>query len=333
MRSTAATDIAPWDTVDTVVEMRSVVKYFEQVRPKGLFRRERSRVYALNDVSFSLKRGDFVAYAGPNGAGKSTTFRLLSGMLMPQQGEVCAFGSDPAINRIPMMRKTGILFGNRTELWYDHPVRTSFEWKKEVWDIEARTYNENLELLTPLLGLDQFWNTFARELSLGQRMRADLALAFLHSPELVLLDEPTLGLDVLAKRQMIEFLKLINAERGVTILVTSHDMDDLVDMARRIVLINHGKLAFDGDLAGLTALTGDRRILRLTRPGSAPVICGASHVLTEGDRHTYEYDGGEKSDRIFAELSKIDGAQDVELGRAPIESVIAEIYRKWQVNV
>lgn len=329
MRSTAATDTAPWDTV---VEMRNVVKYFEQVRPKGLFRREKVRMYALDGVSFSLKRGDFVAYAGPNGAGKSTTFRLLSGMLRPQQGEVCAFGSDPAKNRIPMMRRTGILFGNRTELWFDHPVRTSFEWKKEVWNIDTRTYNDNLEMLTPLLGLDQFWNTFARELSLGQRMRADLALTFLHSPELVLLDEPTLGLDVLAKRQMIEFLKRINAERGVTIMVTSHDMDDLVDMARRIVLINRGKLAFDGDLAGLTALTGDRRTLRLTRPGSAPAICGASHVLTEGDRHTYEYDGGEEPGRIFAELAVIDGVRDVELGRAPIESVIAALYQKWQAN-
>ncbi|MDO4356895.1 MAG: ATP-binding cassette domain-containing protein, partial [Clostridia bacterium] len=216
---------------DAVVQIDHVIKYFDQNRPISLWKRERTRIYALNDVSFALQPGEFVAYAGPNGAGKSTTFKLLSGMLKPQQGDVRMFGQDPCARRIAVMRRTGVLFGNRSELWWDHPVRASFEWKKEVWNVDDATYRKNVDMLRELLDLGSLWNTFARELSLGQRMRANLALTLLHSPELVLLDEPTLGLDVLAKRQMIDFLKQINREQGVTLLVTSHDMDDLTEMA------------------------------------------------------------------------------------------------------
>ena len=133
--------------MNPVVEMENVVKYYDQKRPVGLFRRETHRVYALNGVSFSLEKGDLCAYAGPNGAGKSTTFKLLSGMLSPQEGKVSAFGANPAEHRIAMMQKTGVLFGNRSELWWDHPVRTSFLWKKQVWGIDDRAYAENLGFL------------------------------------------------------------------------------------------------------------------------------------------------------------------------------------------
>ena len=202
MKSTAATAIRKWDSV---TEVAHATKYFDQKRTISLLKRETKRVYALNDVSFTLRKGEFVAYAGPNGAGKSTTFKLLCGMLRPQSGQVRLFGLDPAEKRIPVMRRTGVLFGNRSELWWDHPVRASFEWKKAVWDIDEKTYARTCGELRELLALDDLWNSFARELSLGQRMRANLALTLLHAPELVLLVEPTLGLDVLAKRQMIDF--------------------------------------------------------------------------------------------------------------------------------
>ena len=315
---------------DVIVRLDHVTKYFDQKRPVSLFRREKSRVYALNDVSFTLKRGDFAAYAGPNGAGKSTTFKLLSGMLRAQEGGVSVFGLDPGAKRIPVMRRTGVLFGNRSELWWDHPVRGSFEWKKTVWEIEDSVYRENVAMLTELLGLDELWNTFARELSLGQRMRANLALTLLHSPELVLLDEPTLGLDVLAKRQMIEFLKTVNRERGVTLLVTSHDMDDLTEMARRLLMINRGTLAFDGSYDELVKTTGDRRQVRLVRDGEPPELPGAEFVGRERDKLVYSYDADKVSvERLFAALSGITGVRDVELARESIESVIASLYREW----
>ena len=311
--------------------MKNVVKYFDQKRPLSLFKREAKRVYALDDVSFTLQKGEFCAYAGPNGAGKSTTFKLLSGMLMPQSGEVTAFGMNPSAHRIPLMRKTGVLFGNRSELWWDHPVRASFEWKKVVWDVPDAAYRANLGMLRELLGLDEIWLNFARELSLGQRMKANLALMLVHAPELVLLDEPTLGLDVLAKRQMIEFLKLINLERGVTILVTSHDMGDLTEMAKRLILINKGSLAFDGDHQELLRLAGDKRILRAEVKGEAPVIRGAALVSRENGACEYEYDARDLSPAdLFAALAAADGVTDAELSRAPIERVIAELYVKWQ---
>ena len=315
---------------ETIIRLEGVSKYFDQRRPVSLFRYEQTRVYALNDVSFSLRRGDFAAYAGPNGAGKSTTFKLLAGMLRPQQGMVRVFGLDPCADRIPVMRRTGVLFGNRSELWWDHPVRASFEWKKVVWEIEDSEYNKNVRQLMDLLELDDLWNTFARELSLGQRMRANLALTLLNSPELVLLDEPTLGLDVLAKRQMIDFLKRVNREQGVTLLVTSHDMDDLTEMARRILLINRGELAFDGGYDELIRMAGDYRLIRLAMDGPAPILPGAVCLGNEEDKYVYRYDAAlVPVENLFAALANTPGVQDLELAREGIETVIARLYRQW----
>jgi len=325
MNNTAAADTRKWDTV---VELSHVTKYFDQKRPVSLFKRENHRIYALNDVSFTLQKGEFAAYAGPNGAGKSTTFKLLSGMLKPQQGDVRLFGTDPSENRIPVMRRTGVLFGNRSELWWDHPIRASFEWKKEVWAIDDKTYERICGEMRELLGIGEFWNSFARELSLGQRMRANLALTLLHDPELVLLDEPTLGLDVLAKRQMIEFLKRINREKQVTILVTSHDMDDLTEMANRILLLSSGTLAFDGAYDELVQMAGDNRIIKLTVPGDAPTLEGAEYIGKEDGRHLYRYDASSTTaQQIFGAISQVENVQDVELGHEAVEQVIARLYQ------
>jgi ABC-2 type transport system ATP-binding protein len=216
---------------DTVIEVDNVTKIFTQWQRenagtgliKNLFHQQKKTILALENVSFTMKRGEFVAYAGPNGAGKSTTMKLLAGMLQPTEGNISVLGMSPEKDRIKIMGRLGVLFGNRTELWWDHPVSQSFEWKKVVWDIPDDVYKRNLEMVIELLEIGELMKTFARELSLGQRMRADLAMMLLHSPELIILDEPTLGLDVVAKRQMIEFLKRINRNDGVTIIVTSHD--------------------------------------------------------------------------------------------------------------
>lgn len=317
-------------TADTAVELSNVVKVFDQTRPTGLFRRETCRLTALDDVSFSLRRGEFAAYAGPNGAGKSTTFKLLCGMLAPQSGQVRALGLDPIRQRIPLMTRTGVLFGNRSELWWDHPVRNSFLWKKTVWDIPDKTYERMLRMVCDLLGVDELMDRFARELSLGQRMRANLGLMLLHDPILILLDEPTLGLDVLAKRQMIDFLKRINREEGTTLLVTSHDMDDLTEMARRILLIHRGKIAFDGNYDQLMELSGDKRILRVAVSGEAPTLPGATFEGCEEGKYRYVYDAADTSiASLMRVMADLPGVRDVETGRVPIETVIADLYRRW----
>lgn len=319
----------------TAVIVDSVSKIFTQWRKKegvrSIFRQQKKTVAALESVSFQIGKGEFVAYAGPNGAGKSTTMKLLSGMLQPTAGKIAVLGMSPEKDRIALMKKLGVLFGNRTELWWDHPVIQSFEWKKVVWDIPDQIYRRNLDRMTELLDLGGILNTFARELSLGQRMRADLAMMLLHSPELVLLDEPTLGLDVVAKRQMIEFLKKINREEGVTILVTSHDMDDLEEMARRIIMISGGKLAYDGDFDGLRALTGNMTVFRVTTDGVQPKLQGCR--LLHGEQGVYEFEADLSRTpvrQLLEMLSRTDGIRDVEIRRAPIEQVIAQIYQSWR---
>lgn len=327
MSNTASTDTATWDTA---VELSHVTKSFEQVRKAGLLRRERHRLIALDDVSFTIRRGEFVAYAGPNGAGKSTTFKLLCGMLAPQSGRVAVLGQNPIEKRIPIMRQTGVLFGNRSELWWDHPVRASFEWKKQVWAIGDDTYRRMFEMVCELLDMRAFLDVFARELSLGQRMRANLGLMLLHDPTLILLDEPTLGLDVLAKRQMIAFLKRINRENNATILVTSHDMDDLAEMAQRIMLIHEGRIAFDGGLDALTRMTGDRRVLRFSCAGTEPILPAATLVSRELDQYVYEYNAeATPIADLLRDLANVPGIGNVETGRAPIDAVVAELYERW----
>ena len=228
----------------------------------------------------------------------------------------------------------GILFGNRTELWWDHPVIQSFEWKKVVWGIPDDVYKKNLGLVTELLGLSGLLKTFARELSLGQRMRADLAMMLLHSPEVILLDEPTLGLDVVAKRQMIDFLKRINTENGVTIVVTSHDMDDLEEMAQRILMIAAGRLSFDGSFDKLRSLTGSLTRVSVTMTQDAAGAQRLPHIggavpFSAGDG-LYEYDvdlTGTPVRNVLQQLSEAEGVRDVEIKKAPIEQVVARLYQ------
>lgn len=322
---------------DFVVKVDAVSKSFTQWHRKegsrNFFRQEKKNVTAIDKVSFRIGRGEFVAYAGPNGAGKSTTMKMLSGMLKPTAGSICVLGISPERDRIALMRKLGVLFGNRTELWWDHPVIQSFEWKKVVWNIPDAVYKRNLDMVTELLEIGEIRNTFARELSLGQRMRADLAMMLLHSPELILLDEPTLGLDVVAKRQMIDFLKRINRENGVTIMVTSHDMDDLEEMAQRILMISKGKLAYDGSFDGLREITGNLTHFTVTTDGRRPEIEGC-RLLGE-KRGVFEFEVDLTCvpvKALLGRLSQADGIMDVEIRKAPIEQVIAQLYQAWKAG-
>ena len=337
MSEKAQTDIFH---TDSAVSIKEVTKIFTQWQRentgksmlKNLLKPEKRIIKALDNVSFEIAKGEFVAYAGPNGAGKSTTMKLLSGMLLPTEGEISVLSMSAQKQRQALMNQIGVLFGNRTELWWDHPVIQSFEWKKVVWDIPEKTYRENLEMVTELLDIGDLLKTFARELSLGQRMRADLAMMLLHSPTLILLDEPTLGLDVVAKRQMIDFLKKINREKNVTIIVTSHDMDDLEEMAQRILMISDGKIAYDGDFDGLRKVTGNlTRIIVTTDNGDAPDLEGAKLLSSQKGVHEFDIDlAGMPIKMLLSILSEADGVCDVEIKKAPIEQVIARLYESWK---
>jgi ABC-2 type transport system ATP-binding protein len=288
-------------------------------------------VEALRGVDLSIRRGEVVAYAGPNGAGKSTTIKLLSGLLAPDAGTVRALGLDPVRERARYVGRIGVVFGQRTELWWDQPVAASLDWKRVVWDVPRARYERMLALLTDLLDLREFTHSLARDLSLGQRMRTDLAMALLPEPEILLLDEPTLGLDVLAKRDVLRFISTLNRERGMTVLVTSHDMADLEALAGRIVLVHRGAIAFDGDFLELRRAHFDRRRLVLETAGPAPVLSGAQYVRSDGGRHEYVFDGSTTPvGALLARASAQTEILDVEAHRAPIDEVIAGIYEAWQ---
>lgn len=298
---------------------------------KNLIRPEKKIVKALDELSLQVQKGEFVAYAGANGAGKSTTIKILSGILQPTMGQVTVLGMRPGKNRVALMRRIGVLFGQRTELWFDHPVITSYEWKKNVWNIPEEVYNRNLAMVTDLLDLKDILHTFARELSLGQRMRADLGMLLLHDPELLFLDEPTLGLDVLAKRQMIDFLKKVNREKGTTVIVTSHDMDDLEAMAQRIILLSAGKIAFDGDFQALRKVQGSFTRLLVTGPDTPPLWPGMEWIASKDGVHEYAFHQGDADfSSVLKTLAGTPGITDLEMRKAPIEEVVASLYLSWK---
>ena len=321
------------------ISVAKVTKVYEQWQRSGqvgdiwrnLLKPEKRTITALSDISFTIERGEFVAYAGPNGAGKSTTMKLLAGMLRPNKGEISVLGLSPQNQRVPLMRRVGVLFGNRSELWWDHPISSSFEWKKVVWGIEEERFRRTRDLVVDMLDIGDLMRTFARELSLGQRMRADLALMLLHDPELILLDEPTLGLDVVAKRQMIEFLKELNRLNGTTVVVTSHDMDDLEEMAQRIMLIAGGRIAFDGSFARLRQHTGNVCRITLNVDGGVPELSLGRLISSEHGLYEYEINTAQTPmQQVLGEVATMNGITDIEIRRAPIEQIIAGLYTAWK---
>lgn len=324
---------------DTVVELCDVWKVYRQKQRserlaevvKTLFRPQIRTVEALRGVSLTVRRGEVVAYAGPNGAGKSTTIKLLSGLLAPTSGSVRVAGMDPIKDRERYVGTIGVVFGQRTELYWDHPVAASYEWKRVVWDIPRERFVRMQGFVRELLGLDEFFQATARELSLGQRMRADLGLALLHEPDILFLDEPTIGLDVLAKRNIITCIKNLNKDRNVTVMVTSHDMSELEQLAGRIVMIHHGDIAFDGAFARLRREFAARRVLTLETDGmTAPVLEGAEFVRSEAGRHEYVFDAAHATIASLLEQAATQSRViDVETHQVPIDDVIADIYERW----
>ncbi|MCH5341543.1 MAG: ATP-binding cassette domain-containing protein [Acetatifactor sp.] len=215
---------------------------------KALFHREYEVVDALKSVSFTISDGEMVGYIGPNGAGKSSTIKILSGILSPDSGTVLVDGRTPWKNRIEHVRQIGVVFGQRSQLWWDVPVIDSFELIKDIYSIPNQMYRENLEELTETLNLGELLRTPVRQLSLGQRMRCELAASLLHSPRILFLDEPTIGLDAVSKLAVREFVKNHNEIHGTTVILTTHDMQDIEALTKRIILIGKGQILMDGTL-------------------------------------------------------------------------------------
>jgi ABC-2 type transport system ATP-binding protein len=238
----------------------------------SLFSRKRKEVKAVDDVNFVINEGELVGFIGPNGAGKSTTIKMLTGILSPTSGEVLVCSLSPQKQRMKNAHNIGIVFGQRTQLWWDLPVIESFHLLRRIYEIDYSSYKKRLDEFIGLLSLDEFIDRPVRQLSLGQRMRSDLAAAFLHSPKVVFLDEPTIGLDVIAKRKMREFIKTINTQYKTTILLTTHDMQDIEELSSRVMVINHGRKIYDGSLMEIRKTYSGKRTLRFQLNGPVDTI-------------------------------------------------------------
>lgn len=215
---------------------------------KALFHKEYEYIHALDGVSFTICDGEMVGYIGPNGAGKSSTIKILSGILTPEEGTCLINGLIPWKNRIEHVKNIGVVFGQRSQLWWDVPVMDSFELLKEIYKISAPSYNQNLEQLTCMLNLAELLKTPVRQLSLGQRMRCEIAASLLHDPKILFLDEPTIGLDAVSKLAVRDFILKLNKEKNTTVILTTHDMQDIEALTNRIILIGKGSILLDGTI-------------------------------------------------------------------------------------
>jgi ABC-2 type transport system ATP-binding protein len=258
-----------------IIEATDLVKDFSRPvvlsdrfsRLRGLFTTRRDVTRAVKGVSFEIEPGELVGYLGPNGAGKSTTIKMLTGILTPSSGVCRVAGVEPSRDRARNARNIGVVFGQRTQLWYDLPLRDSFDVLADLYCIDPGQYRERVGLFTELLDMSDFLDTPVRSLSLGQRMRGDLVAAMLHQPSILFLDEPTVGLDVVAKARLTEFIAETNRSSGTTVVLTTHDMDDVERLCKRIIVIDSGTVLYDGDLARLKDRFMPHRFLVLTLAG------------------------------------------------------------------
>lgn len=298
---------------------------------RTLFSREYLSKEAVRDISFDIGKGEFVGYIGPNGAGKSTTIKMLTGILHPTSGEVLLGGMNPHQERRRTVGRLGVVFGQRSQLWWDLPVKDSYDILAEMYGVRAEDKTKRLAQFAELLDLESFWATPVRKLSLGQRMRADLAASMLHDPELLFLDEPTIGLDVNAKRNIRQFLRTLNEEFGKTILLTTHDMDDIEQLCSRVMVINHGQLTYDGSIPSLRETIGLPTIIRVTYRGSyqIPDVISSAIQITgaEGQIVTIEVNRKEWSTMdILKQLEQWGEIEDVEMKEPDFEDIIHRVY-------
>lgn len=287
-------------------------------------------VHAVRDVTFAIKRGEMVGCLGPNGAGKSTTIKMLTGILVPSGGRVEVLGQVPHRRRKQVAQRIGAVFGQRTQLWWDLPLIDSLELLRFVYRVSSERYARNMRRLRELLELDPFLRTPVRQLSLGQRMRGDLAAALLHDPEILYLDEPTIGLDVVAKHRVRDFLREINRQDGVTVLLTTHDMADVEQLCSRVLIIDHGSLLYDGTLDRIRDRMGTERalVVDLAEDRQGPLeVPSAREVRADGPRRWLQFNRLEVSAaELIAEVVERYRLLDLTIEEPQIEVIVRRIY-------
>lgn len=324
-----------------MIELQNICKSYKVARRsaglgeavKSLFRREYTRVDALSDVSFTVRDGEMVGYIGPNGAGKSSTIKIMSGVLTPDSGTCVINGRVPWKERTAHVQEIGVVFGQRSQLWWDVPVADSFELLRDIYRVDGAAYRKTLSRLTELLELGELLRTPARQLSLGQRMRCEIAAALLHEPKILFLDEPTIGLDAVSKAAVRGFIRICNKERGTTVILTTHDMQDIEALAERILLIGRGRILLDGTLDELKRRRPAQRRLTVAYGGGAlPVVEGLT-PLHDADGHAeLLLDTGLLSvSEAVARISAQTEVKDLSVSGESVEELVMSLYREYRI--
>ncbi len=331
---------------DVMIQVRNLRKEFKKAikEPglkgsfKALFKPEYETVKAVDDISFDVKRGEIIGFIGPNGAGKSTVIKMLTGILTPTSGECRIDGKIPTENRKDYVKEIGVVFGQRTQLWWDLALRETYMVLKEIYEIPEEDYKERMAFLNEVLELDDFITSPVRTLSLGQRMRADIAASLLHNPKVLFLDEPTIGLDVVVKDNIRKAIQKISEESGTTVILTTHDLEDIELLCKRIVMIDKGKKVFDGELTELRRRYGQMRELGFELKSAddfSKLSYKEEFALSEDDlivdvsgsnvKVRFNSDAVSVENMLSYTLSKVH-VKDINVKDADIEEIIRRLY-------
>jgi len=327
---------------ENVIEIRNLGREFRNYKREGgfiesfknIFNREYRPFIALRDINLDVKKGEIIGLIGPNGAGKSTLIKILSGVLYPSSGTVKVLGFTPWKDRIRYAKHLGVVFGQKSQLWYDLPAIDSFILNKSLYDIPTSSYNKRLKMMIDLLGIKDLMKKPVRSLSLGERMRCEIVQSLLHNPELVFFDEPTIGLDIIAKERMRDFIKEMNEKYGTTFIITTHDMDDIEKLCKRVVIINYGKIIYDGPLKDIRTKIANRKVLdcKFSEENVPPFFMkGCRTISIRPHQRIIELDLSKNNlrkvlDRLMKKYSN--SLEDLGIMDPPIEEIIAQIYKK-----
>jgi ABC-2 type transport system ATP-binding protein len=314
---------------NAIVRLREVRKSFRVAHKAGRLRRTWHDVHAVDGITLSIDEGTITGYIGPNGAGKSTTIKMLTGILVPSSGEVRVAGLDPQRSRLDITRRLGVVFGQRSQLWWDLPLRESFDLLRHVYRVPAARHAENVATFVKVLDMEPFVATPVRQLSLGQRMRGELAAALLHDPAILLLDEPTIGLDIVSQEAVRRFLIELNTERGTTVVLTTHDLADVERLCERLVIIDHGRVIEDDSVADIKSRYGTERtvVIDLDEPRPPIEVDGAVVVKTEGRRQWLRFHRDTATAAgIVAAVSARYEVRDLTVEEPDIDAIVHGIY-------
>ncbi|MEG0132601.1 MAG: ABC transporter ATP-binding protein [Clostridium sp.] len=324
-----------------MIEVKNVSKTFKVFKRepgfgeavKSLFNRKYELVHALSNVSFNIAEGEMVGYIGPNGAGKSTTIKIMSGILNPDSGACIINGRTPWEDRINHVKDIGVVFGQRSQLWWDVPVVDSFELIKDIYKVPQNQYKKNIKDLVDLLNIGDIIKTPTRQLSLGQRMRCEIAASLIHNPKILFLDEPTIGLDSISKIAVREFIKDINRERKTTVILTTHDTQDIEALTKRIILIGKGRVLLDGKLDDLKERFNKERTISLDYYGELDQVCrGLTIAEKYNGRAVIEVDTSmiSVSEGISYLSSKVN-VNDIQVSSTTVEDVVIGLYKEFKI--